>query len=196
MVMHKKLVADSASRRDFIGGSDARIMMGQDEKSLIRLWQEKRGEPKDQLGLVTDSLDRRCGLLLTWLPLDSLAEPDPGPTSVLFDELDAGFLKGRLDRVSMRADQSGCLLPPSRPLLSHKQPHFFTVLEDELNTGLFQCTANSLHGLLRNLSTFFFEINNSGQSQRGFFRKLRLGHVQQSAGCPTLRRSHLTNIFC
>jgi predicted phage-related endonuclease len=27
-------------RRDFIGGSDARIIMGQDEKALIRLWQE------------------------------------------------------------------------------------------------------------------------------------------------------------
>src|SRR5271155_1146940 len=47
-------------RRDFIGGSDARIIMGQDEKALIRLWQEKRGEvgPEDlstnlivQLGL-------------------------------------------------------------------------------------------------------------------------------------------------
>ena len=31
-------------RRDFIGGSDARVIMGQDEKALIRLWQEKRGE--------------------------------------------------------------------------------------------------------------------------------------------------------
>ena len=30
-------------RRHFIGGSDARIIMGQDEKALIRLWQEKRG---------------------------------------------------------------------------------------------------------------------------------------------------------
>jgi predicted phage-related endonuclease len=36
-------------RRDFIGGSDARISMGQDEKALIRLWQDKRGEagPED-----------------------------------------------------------------------------------------------------------------------------------------------------
>jgi predicted phage-related endonuclease len=36
-------------RRDFIGGSDARVIMGQDEKALIRLWQEKRGEvgPED-----------------------------------------------------------------------------------------------------------------------------------------------------
>src|SRR5271163_4670223 len=30
--------------RHFIGGSDARIIMGQDERALIRLWQEKRGE--------------------------------------------------------------------------------------------------------------------------------------------------------
>ena len=30
--------------RPFIGGSDARIIMGNDEKALVRLWQEKRGE--------------------------------------------------------------------------------------------------------------------------------------------------------
>jgi putative phage-type endonuclease len=55
-------------RRSFIGGSDARIIMGQDEKSLNRLWQEKRGEvePEDlsgnlivQLGVVTEDLNRR-----------------------------------------------------------------------------------------------------------------------------------------
>ena len=39
----------SADRRYFIGGSDARIIMGDDEAALIRLWQEKRGEvePED-----------------------------------------------------------------------------------------------------------------------------------------------------
>jgi predicted phage-related endonuclease len=56
---------NSTDRRQFIGGSDARIIMGQDEKALIRLWQEKRGEigPEDlstnlivQLGLVTEDL--------------------------------------------------------------------------------------------------------------------------------------------
>src|ERR1700688_609808 len=56
------------TRRHFIGGSDARIIMGQDEKPLIRLWQEKRGEigPEDlstnlivQLGLVTENLNRQ-----------------------------------------------------------------------------------------------------------------------------------------
>src|SRR6476619_5959333 len=55
-------------RRSFIGGSDARIIMGSDEAALIRLWQEKRGEagPRDlsgnlivQLGIATEKLNRR-----------------------------------------------------------------------------------------------------------------------------------------
>src|SRR5437588_10917671 len=55
------------SRRAFIGGSDARIIMGDDEAALVRLWREKRGEaePEDlsgnlivQLGLVTEALNR------------------------------------------------------------------------------------------------------------------------------------------
>jgi len=54
-------------RRAFIGGSDARIIMGDDEAALIRLWREKRGEfePQDlsgdlivQLGVVTEDLNR------------------------------------------------------------------------------------------------------------------------------------------
>src|SRR3984885_7095142 len=58
----------SANRCHFIGGSDARIIMGQDEAALVRLWREKRGEaePEDlsgnlivQLGLVTEDLNRR-----------------------------------------------------------------------------------------------------------------------------------------
>jgi predicted phage-related endonuclease len=36
----------SVDRRIFIGGSDARIIMGADEAPLIRLWREKRGETK------------------------------------------------------------------------------------------------------------------------------------------------------
>jgi predicted phage-related endonuclease len=60
-------VSDSG-RRNFIGGSDARVIMGADEAALIRLWQEKRGEaePEDlsgnlivQLGTVTEDLNRR-----------------------------------------------------------------------------------------------------------------------------------------
>src|SRR3954454_11065750 len=55
------------SRRSFIGGSDARVIMGDDEAKLVRLWREKRGEvePEDlsnnlivQLGTATEPLNR------------------------------------------------------------------------------------------------------------------------------------------
>jgi predicted phage-related endonuclease len=51
-----------------LGGSDARIIMGNDEEALLRLWREKRGEaaPEDlsgnlpvQLGLATELLNRQ-----------------------------------------------------------------------------------------------------------------------------------------
>jgi putative phage-type endonuclease len=56
------------ARKGFIGGSDARIIMGNDEAALLRLWREKCGEaePEDlssnltvQLGVVTEDLNRR-----------------------------------------------------------------------------------------------------------------------------------------
>ena len=56
-----------ADRCAFIGGSDARIIMGSDEAALLRLWREKRGEvePEDlsgnlvvQLGAATEELNR------------------------------------------------------------------------------------------------------------------------------------------
>jgi predicted phage-related endonuclease len=59
--------AKSVERRFFIGGSDARIIMGRDEAALVRLWREKRGEadPEDlsgnlvvQLGKATEELNR------------------------------------------------------------------------------------------------------------------------------------------
>jgi predicted phage-related endonuclease len=61
------LHSSNSDRRRFIGGSDARIIMGSDEAALMRLWREKRGEvePKDlsgnlivQLGVVTEPLNR------------------------------------------------------------------------------------------------------------------------------------------
>jgi predicted phage-related endonuclease len=67
MNLHNEMVADSANRRSFIGGSDARIIMGDDETALLRLWREKRGEtePEDltgnlivQLGSATEELNR------------------------------------------------------------------------------------------------------------------------------------------
>ena len=61
------MVLSTRDRRGLIGGSDARIIMGDDEAALVRLWREKRGEiePEDfsanlivQLGIVTEELNR------------------------------------------------------------------------------------------------------------------------------------------
>jgi predicted phage-related endonuclease len=61
-------MAQLMDRRHFIGGSDARVIMGKDEKTLLRLWREKRGEepPLDlsdvlivQPGLVTEDVNCR-----------------------------------------------------------------------------------------------------------------------------------------
>jgi predicted phage-related endonuclease len=55
-------------RCSFIGGSDARVIMSDDQAALVRLWREKRREvePEDlsdnlivQLGSVTEDLNRR-----------------------------------------------------------------------------------------------------------------------------------------
>ena len=63
----KSVETFTINRRNFIGGSDARIIMGADEAALLRLWREKRGEaePEDlsgnlivQLGCVTEDLNR------------------------------------------------------------------------------------------------------------------------------------------
>ncbi|WMT72530.1 YqaJ viral recombinase family protein [Bradyrhizobium sp. Ash2021] len=68
-------------RRYFIGGSDARIIMGDDETALVRLWKEKRGEvePEDlsgnlvvQLGSVTEDLNRRWYELNTGLTVNDV----------------------------------------------------------------------------------------------------------------------------
>jgi predicted phage-related endonuclease len=65
--MKSALWKTRTDRRLFIGGSDARIIMGADEAALVRLWREKRGEaePADfsgnlvvQLGNATEELNR------------------------------------------------------------------------------------------------------------------------------------------
>src|SRR6476469_10250157 len=67
MLKNAARVEKSVNRRTFIGGSDARIIMGSDEGALVRLWREKRGEaePEDlsgnlivQLGRATEELNR------------------------------------------------------------------------------------------------------------------------------------------
>src|SRR6516165_4728941 len=65
--MKSNLWRTPADRRMFIGGSDARIIMGHHEAALVQLWREKRGEaePEDlsrnlvvQLGAATEELNR------------------------------------------------------------------------------------------------------------------------------------------
>src|SRR5471032_2555256 len=66
--MNSEILLQSRNdRRSFIGGSDARIIMGADEAPLMRLWREKRGEAEPenlsgnlvvQLGSATEDLNR------------------------------------------------------------------------------------------------------------------------------------------
>jgi predicted phage-related endonuclease len=65
--MRNPVAVSYPNRRCFVGGSDARIIMGGDEAALVRLWREKRGEaePEDlsgnltvQLGRATEELNR------------------------------------------------------------------------------------------------------------------------------------------
>jgi YqaJ-like viral recombinase domain len=67
MSQPRSKLQDAIDRRALIGGSDARVIMGNDEAALLRLWREKRGEgePEDlsnnliaQLGLATEDLNR------------------------------------------------------------------------------------------------------------------------------------------
>ena len=62
-----EIAVNPLNRGHFIGGSDARIIMGADEAALERLWREKRGmaDPEDlsgnlvvQLGKATEDLNR------------------------------------------------------------------------------------------------------------------------------------------
>src|SRR5215471_10180346 len=67
MFGHSAEALSQRSRRSFLGGSDARVIMGDDEAALLRLWREKRGQAERedlsdnlivQLGLVTEPLNR------------------------------------------------------------------------------------------------------------------------------------------
>jgi predicted phage-related endonuclease len=68
VINSEKSPSTHPARCAFIGGSNARIIMGDDEAALFRLWHEKRGEvePEDlsdnlvvQLGAATEDLNRR-----------------------------------------------------------------------------------------------------------------------------------------
>lgn len=92
-------VHDSRLRRYFIGGSDARTIMGSDGDSLVRLWREKRGEvePEDlsknlvvQLGSVTEDLNRHWYELNTGLTVTDHQKHVKHPGAAL-DGSDAGW---------------------------------------------------------------------------------------------------------
>src|SRR5450759_904804 len=114
MNVHNKMVADSANRRSFIGGSDA-------EAALLHLWREKRGEaePEDlsgnlivQLGLVTEPLNRiwyerntgpkgptQCAQrLFAFFGCMKLPEAHARPSPILVDEFDPGASQHRFNR--------------------------------------------------------------------------------------------------
>jgi predicted phage-related endonuclease len=66
-VTMERHMSEIVDRCHTIGGSDARVIMGDDEAALLRLWREKRGEvePEDfsdnlvvQLGTATEHLNR------------------------------------------------------------------------------------------------------------------------------------------
>jgi hypothetical protein len=82
-------------RRHFIGGSDARVIMGEDEKVLIRLWQEKRGEVGPE-GLSDTHRPVRGGPVKPHLPdcqrshFLAFPEPNAGAATIFINELDTG----------------------------------------------------------------------------------------------------------
>ncbi len=66
-MVHSKKAPLKIDRKRYLGGSDARVVMGQNQSDLLRLWQEKRGEVEAadlsgalivQLGSVTEDLNR------------------------------------------------------------------------------------------------------------------------------------------
>src|SRR5262249_7221820 len=65
MPEHPTGIGLTANRTGFIGGSDARIIMGDDEAALLRLWRGKRGEVEPE-GLSGDLV------LPLWIAKDEL----------------------------------------------------------------------------------------------------------------------------
>ena len=112
-----KVEANGSNRRSFIGGSDARIIMGDDQAALLRLWQEKRGEvePEDlsgnlvvQLGLATEELNRRWYEVNTAQSLTDVQRHVRHPTLRWM----GATLDGRVDQLGRFSRQNSCGLSP------------------------------------------------------------------------------------
>jgi YqaJ-like viral recombinase domain len=133
------------NRCSFIGGSDARIIMGVDGEALLRLWREKRGEaePPDysenllvQLSGVTEALNRRWYERTTGQIVKDVQSWIRHPVirwmAATLDGIVAGILVGELDAyVELRGPaylRPGCLgfrtntPSPKPPLLLNAIP--------------------------------------------------------------------------
>jgi hypothetical protein len=82
--MQSNLWRARADRRVFIGGSEARVIMGSDEAALIQLWREKRGEaaPEDLSGNLMSALSSLDWVFISHTVIDarsSAAEPSTNP---------------------------------------------------------------------------------------------------------------------
>jgi predicted phage-related endonuclease len=85
------------ARRAGVGGSDANIIMGGDEKAILKLWEEKvgRSEPEDlsdvfrvQLGLVTEDFNADWFFKKTNLPVIARGEMVKGKIDFMRSTLD------------------------------------------------------------------------------------------------------------
>src|SRR5450759_1905539 len=162
------------ARRTFIGGSDARIIMGDDEAVLLRLWREKRGEaePEDlsgnlivQLGQATEDLNR------VWYERNIGPEFPTQCAQCLF----AFF---------------GCLKLPE----AHARPS--PILVDEFDPGAYESPTNCFDRFGRHFPSLLFEIHDRRKAQTSRRRKLGLGDLQEGAASSALSRTHFLNIFC
>ena len=91
-------INDSDKRRCFIGGSDARIIMGTDEAvALLRLWREKRGEAEDLPDDLVVGGSRLSEIAIgSSFAFTVLSHAEALPPAFI-NELDSGFLKRSLD---------------------------------------------------------------------------------------------------
>ena len=168
------LTTNFSDRRAFIGGSDARIIMGDDETVLQRLWREKRGEvePEDlsgnlivQLGLVTEPLNR------IWYERNTGPEGPTQCAQCLFAFF--GWMK----------------LPEA-----HARPS--PILIDEFDPGAYESPTNCFDRFGCHLPSLLFEIHDRRKAQASRRRKLGLGDLQEGAASSALSRTYFINIFC
>ena len=118
-----------ANRRAFIGGSDARIIMGDDEAALVRLWREKRGREASILpfflwrigSLASDSFrgSRRFGRCGGFCGSRGSGPSKAHARLIAICELDSGCLECPLKRVNCSLLQFISALKPGNRVDRH-----------------------------------------------------------------------------